>query len=240
MADYREDGRTASDSESQNNSRSRSRGVSDKLPSPRKSRPPPRRSAEPHSRPTHYEFMGLVNGHNGRLDRLEQELAQQREVERKLQDELRWRREAEEKIKKLEEGLKQKWVRQEYQYSDLHPGDPFSEEIMKAEVPKNFKNPDMQLQKSDVPGRSLRRNEVQSLPNNLNQCGTNLVRFPAPEVRHELRRAGQEVSHPVLNSKGKGKARSEPTRSQAKGRRIIESVHGKIQQSLFRNPTTTN
>ncbi|MED6204039.1 hypothetical protein PIB30_005439 [Stylosanthes scabra] len=182
--------------------------------------------------------MGLVNRHNRRLDRLEQELAQQREVERKLHDELRWRREAEEKIKKLEEGLKQKWVRQEYQYFDLHPGDPFSEEIMKAEVPKNFKNP--QLQKSNVPGRSLRRNEVQSLPNNLNQGGTNLVRFPAPEAHHELRRAVQEVSHPVLNSEGKGKTRSQPTRSQAKGRRIIESVHGKIQQSLFENPTTTN
>ncbi|MED6217678.1 hypothetical protein PIB30_019987 [Stylosanthes scabra] len=115
--------------------RSRAHEALGKQPSPRKSRPPPRRSPKPHSKPTHYEFMGLVNGHNGRLNRLEQELAQQREVERKLQDELRWRREAKEKIKKLEEGLKQKWVRQEYQYSDLHPGDPFSEEIMKAEVP---------------------------------------------------------------------------------------------------------
>ncbi|MED6157205.1 hypothetical protein PIB30_021198 [Stylosanthes scabra] len=76
MANHQEDGHTASDSESQNNSRSRGRGVSDKQPSPRKSRPPPRRSAEPHSKPTHYEFMGLVNGHNERLDRLEQELAQ--------------------------------------------------------------------------------------------------------------------------------------------------------------------
>ncbi|MED6135236.1 hypothetical protein PIB30_044451 [Stylosanthes scabra] len=74
--------------------------------------------------------MGLVNGHNGRLDRLEQELAQQREVERKLQDELRWRREAEEKIKKLEEGLKQKWVRRI----------EAEMEIMKAEVPKNFRS----------------------------------------------------------------------------------------------------
>ncbi|MED6156834.1 hypothetical protein PIB30_017996 [Stylosanthes scabra] len=109
MADHQEDGHIASDSESQNNSRSRGHGASGKQPSPRKSHPPPRRSAEPHSKLTHYEFMGLVNRHNGRLDRLEQELAQQREVERKLQDELRWRREAEEKIKKLEEGLKQKW-----------------------------------------------------------------------------------------------------------------------------------
>ncbi|MED6206301.1 hypothetical protein PIB30_025362 [Stylosanthes scabra] len=86
--------------------RSRAHGASGKQPSPRKSRPPPRRSAEPHSKPAHYEFMGLANGHNGHLDRLEQELAQQREVERKLQDELCWRREAEEKIRKLEEGLK--------------------------------------------------------------------------------------------------------------------------------------
>ncbi|MED6106766.1 hypothetical protein PIB30_007426 [Stylosanthes scabra] len=136
---------TFTTTESQNNSRSRVPGASGKQPSPRKSRPPPRRSAEPHSKPTHYEFMGLVNGHNGRLARLEQELAQQREVERKLQDELHWRREAEEKIKKLEEGLKQKWVQREHQYSDLHPGDLFFEEIMKVEVPKNFKNPDMAL-----------------------------------------------------------------------------------------------
>ncbi|MED6147685.1 hypothetical protein PIB30_046070 [Stylosanthes scabra] len=79
---------------------SRGYGASGKQPSPRKSRPPSRRNAEP------------PDGHNGRLDRLEQELAQQRE---------------------------------EYQYFDLHSGDPFSEEIMKAKVPKNFKNPDMVL-----------------------------------------------------------------------------------------------
>ncbi|MED6143835.1 hypothetical protein PIB30_009646 [Stylosanthes scabra] len=85
------DGQTTSDSASYNQPRDiNGCGGPWRQPSPRRARPQQHNSPlwEAYSRPTHYEIIDLMNGHNGRLDQLELELAQQREVERKLQDEL--------------------------------------------------------------------------------------------------------------------------------------------------------
>ncbi|MED6227538.1 hypothetical protein PIB30_114529, partial [Stylosanthes scabra] len=90
--------------------------------------------------------MGIVTGQLGHLDRLENDLARQREIEEQLHREQAWRKETEEKLKRLEAELKRKEVvKRTSAHADLDftTEDLFSEEIMQAEVPENFKNPDM-------------------------------------------------------------------------------------------------
>ncbi|MED6182799.1 hypothetical protein PIB30_032020 [Stylosanthes scabra] len=125
----REDGHTASDSESNNGRGSGARqAASVRRPSPRRaaarevfprrtvSRIPspwwiasevhiPVHNREPRSA---YDMMGIVTGQLGRLDRLESNYARQMEVEEQLRQEKAWRKETEEKLKKMETEMKKR------------------------------------------------------------------------------------------------------------------------------------
>ncbi|XP_025640644.1 uncharacterized protein [Arachis hypogaea] len=78
-----------------------------------------------------------------RLKQLEQEAERQREAERDLRREIRWCKELEEKLQKLEADLKAKTTQSDHDTSPHKEQDPFTREIMKAKVPKDFKAPDM-------------------------------------------------------------------------------------------------
>ncbi|XP_016207140.1 uncharacterized protein LOC107647586 [Arachis ipaensis] len=91
------------------------------------------------------DFMGLFHGHQGRLEQLEQELERQREAERNLRNEIERRKELEEKLLRVEFALKNRSSRSDREDSPLGGEDPFSEDIMKAKVPRNFKSPNMDL-----------------------------------------------------------------------------------------------
>ncbi|XP_057756320.1 uncharacterized protein LOC130975565 [Arachis stenosperma] len=89
--------------------------------------------------------MGLVHGHQGRLEQLEHELERQREAEQNLREEIERRKELEEKLLKLESSLRSRNSRGNREESPLGGEDLFNEDIMRAKVPRNFKNPDMNL-----------------------------------------------------------------------------------------------
>ncbi|XP_057723638.1 uncharacterized protein LOC130939561 [Arachis stenosperma] len=89
--------------------------------------------------------MGLVHGHQGHLEQLEQELERQREAERNLREEIEQRKELEEKLLKLESSLRSQNSRGDREESPLGGEDTFSEDIMRTKVPRNFKSPDMNL-----------------------------------------------------------------------------------------------
>ncbi|XP_016192818.1 uncharacterized protein LOC107633732 [Arachis ipaensis] len=93
---------------------------------------------------------GVTNQHKegtsgGCLEQLEQELERQREDERNLRNVIERRKELEEKLRRLESSLKGQNSRSDRENSPLGGEDPFSEDIMRAKVPKNFKSPDMDL-----------------------------------------------------------------------------------------------
>ncbi|MED6206898.1 hypothetical protein PIB30_030899 [Stylosanthes scabra] len=95
-----------------------------------------------------YDIMGIVTGQLDRLDRHESNYARQREIEQELQQEQAWTKETEEKLRKMEAEMKRKEANESTpHYSDLlfTTGDPFFKEIIQAEVPKNFKCPEMTL-----------------------------------------------------------------------------------------------
>ena len=93
--------------------------------------------------PSHVtELMGLVHS---RLEQLEQEQERQKETEKSLKEEMERRKELERKLLKLESSLKGRNSRDEQEELPLGGEDPFSEDIMRAKVPKNFKSPDMDL-----------------------------------------------------------------------------------------------
>ncbi|MED6117681.1 hypothetical protein PIB30_112031, partial [Stylosanthes scabra] len=118
----REDGRTASDSASNNRRNNRNRATSSRRRSPRRQISPipsPRRAvtqipstrrvaSQIHVPVRHrehrsaYDIMGIVTGQLGRLDRLESNYARQREVEQELRQEQAWRKETEEKLRRME------------------------------------------------------------------------------------------------------------------------------------------
>ncbi|KAL4391252.1 hypothetical protein AHAS_Ahas03G0226500 [Arachis hypogaea] len=77
------------------------------------------------------------------LKQLEQEVEHQREAERDLRRETRRCRELEDKLLKLEADLKTKSIRSSREDSSHKDQDPFTIEIMKTKVPKDFKAPDM-------------------------------------------------------------------------------------------------
>ncbi|MED6141602.1 hypothetical protein PIB30_105081, partial [Stylosanthes scabra] len=165
----RVDGCTASDLESKNmrrngrnhvpSSRRRSpRRLVSPILSPRRAAtqiPSPRRIASRIHIPVRhrdhrsaFDIMGIVAGQLGRLDRLENNYARQREVEQELRQEQAWRKETEEKLRRMEAEMRRKEVNTSTPHrSDLlfTTGNPFSEEFMQAEVPKNFKCPEMAL-----------------------------------------------------------------------------------------------
>ncbi|MED6148537.1 hypothetical protein PIB30_054051 [Stylosanthes scabra] len=165
----RVDGRTASNSELNNgrqngrnhasSSRCRSfRRETTQIPSPQRAvsqtRSPRRIASQIHilarnrDHRSAYDIMGIVTGQLGCLDRLKSNYARQREVEQELRQEQAWRKETEEKLRKMEAKLKRKAANKATLYhSDLlfTTGDPFSEEIMQAEVPKNFNCLEMAL-----------------------------------------------------------------------------------------------
>ncbi|KAL4276738.1 hypothetical protein AHAS_Ahas20G0237200 [Arachis hypogaea] len=69
----------------------------------------------------------------------------QREVGKDLQREVRRRRELEDKLIKLETDLKAKATRSTPEDNSRKDQDPFTREIMKTKIPKDFKLPDMTL-----------------------------------------------------------------------------------------------
>ncbi|XLS98681.1 hypothetical protein HN51_041416, partial [Arachis hypogaea] len=68
---------------------------------------------------------------------------QQREIGKDLQREVRRRRELEEKLQQLEADLKTKAPRTTPEEKSRKEQDPFTREIMKTKIPKDFKLPDM-------------------------------------------------------------------------------------------------
>ncbi|XP_015957295.1 uncharacterized protein LOC107481530 [Arachis duranensis] len=139
------DGHTASDSEQENSDTGNNdadltlnQGTSDQhkegtsgLKNPKANSSEGRESGKegpPHAT----ELMGLVHGHQGRLEQLEQELERQREAERNLREEIERRKELEEKLTKLESSLKARDSRGNREESPLGGEDPFSEDIMRA------------------------------------------------------------------------------------------------------------
>nr|XP_025670455.1 uncharacterized protein LOC112770286 [Arachis hypogaea] len=101
----------------------------------------PKGEEQPHSA----DLIGLLHGHQGRLEQLEQELEQQCEVERSLRKQIKRRRELEEKLSKLESNLQSKDSRTAQEDTPLGGEDPFTEDILRAKVPRNFKSPGMNL-----------------------------------------------------------------------------------------------
>ncbi|XP_015969929.1 uncharacterized protein LOC107493346 [Arachis duranensis] len=86
----------------------------------------------------------LANDNNsGSPQTARKEAERQREAEQDLRRETRRRRELEDKLLKLEADLKTKTTRSNREDSLHKLQDPFTKEIMKAKVPKDFKAPDM-------------------------------------------------------------------------------------------------
>ncbi|KAL4329380.1 hypothetical protein AHAS_Ahas13G0294300 [Arachis hypogaea] len=89
------------------------------------------------------EILDAIREQQERLKQLEQEVERQREVERDLRKETKQHRELEEKLQKLEADVKAKTTRSDRDTSPHREQDPFTREIMKAKVLKDFKAPDM-------------------------------------------------------------------------------------------------
>nr|XP_025703172.1 uncharacterized protein LOC112803938 [Arachis hypogaea] len=89
--------------------------------------------------------MGLLHSHQSRLEQPEQELERQHEVERSLRRDIERRRELEEKLSRLKSNLRNKNFHRDREDTPLRVEDPFIEDIMRANVPINFKSPDMDL-----------------------------------------------------------------------------------------------
>ncbi|KAL4344136.1 hypothetical protein AHAS_Ahas11G0148200 [Arachis hypogaea] len=87
--------------------------------------------------PQNTEILEAICKQQNRLKQLEQE------AERNIQRETRRRRELEEKLLKLEADLKAKTIQPSHDDDSHKDKDPFTKEIMKAKVPKDFKAPDM-------------------------------------------------------------------------------------------------
>ena len=88
---------------------------------------------------------GAMEALQNRLKQLEKETQQQREIGKDLQREVRRRRELEEKLQQLEADLKSKTPRTTPEENSRKEQDPFTREIMKTKIPKDFKLPDMIL-----------------------------------------------------------------------------------------------
>ncbi|XP_016185898.1 uncharacterized protein LOC107627579 [Arachis ipaensis] len=73
------------------------------------------------------------------------ELERQREAKKNLREEIERRKELEEKLLKLESSLKSQNSRNYREDSPLGGEDPFSEDIMREKIPRNFKSPNMDL-----------------------------------------------------------------------------------------------
>ncbi|KAL4321753.1 hypothetical protein AHAS_Ahas14G0142000 [Arachis hypogaea] len=86
---------------------------------------------------------GVIEALQDRLKQLEKESQHQREIGKDLQREVRRRRELKDKLLKLEADLKAKTTRSGHEDSPHKDQDPFTKEIMKAKVPKDFKAPNM-------------------------------------------------------------------------------------------------
>jgi len=89
--------------------------------------------------------LGVIEALQHRLKQLEKETQHQREVGKDLQREIRRRRELEDKLLKLEANLKAKATRSTPENNSRKDQDPFTREIMKTKIPKDFKLPDMTL-----------------------------------------------------------------------------------------------
>ena len=88
---------------------------------------------------------GVIEALQNRLEQLEKEAQHRREKEEDLRREIRRRRELEDKLIKLEADLKTKATRPSTEDSSQKDQDPFTREIMKTKIPKDFKLPDMTL-----------------------------------------------------------------------------------------------
>ncbi|XP_057755997.1 uncharacterized protein LOC130975189 [Arachis stenosperma] len=79
------------------------------------------------------------------LKQLEEDALRQREAEKDLQREIRRGRESENKLSKVEADVKTKASHPTPEDSTRKEQDPFTREIMKTRIPKDFKLPDMTL-----------------------------------------------------------------------------------------------
>ncbi|XP_020976482.1 uncharacterized protein LOC107629679 isoform X1 [Arachis ipaensis] len=95
--------------------------------------------------PQTVKIFGLVHGQQERLEQLEHEAERQRKAERELQREVRQRRELEEKLLKLEADLRNRGNRTDREECPIDGEDSFIKDIMRAEVPRNFKTLDIDL-----------------------------------------------------------------------------------------------
>ncbi|XP_015939964.1 uncharacterized protein LOC107465502 [Arachis duranensis] len=93
--------------------------------------------------PQNTEILDAIRNQQDRLKQLVQEAKHQQEAEKDLQRETRQRRELEDKPLKLEADLKTKTILSSREDSPHKDQDPFTKEIMKAKVPKDFKAPNM-------------------------------------------------------------------------------------------------
>ncbi|KAL4275376.1 hypothetical protein AHAS_Ahas20G0101000 [Arachis hypogaea] len=87
--------------------------------------------------PPNTEILEAIREQQNHLKQLEQE------AERNLRRETRRRRELEDKLLKLEADLKAKTIQHSHDDDSHKDKVPFTKEIMKAKVPKDFKAPDM-------------------------------------------------------------------------------------------------
>ncbi|XP_015962240.1 uncharacterized protein LOC107486194 [Arachis duranensis] len=87
--------------------------------------------------------MEALQAQQDRLKQLEKEVVHQREAKKDLRRETRRRRELDDKLLKLEANLKAKTIQSNHNDNSHKDQDPFTKEIMKAKVPKDFKAPDM-------------------------------------------------------------------------------------------------
>ena len=91
-----------------------------------------------------------------RLEQLEKEAQHQREKEEDLRRKIRRRRELEDKLIKLEADVKTKASRSTPEDNARKEQDPFTKEIMKTKIPKDFKLLDMTLYEGTTdPGHHL-------------------------------------------------------------------------------------
>ncbi|KAL4313724.1 hypothetical protein AHAS_Ahas15G0013700 [Arachis hypogaea] len=88
---------------------------------------------------------GVIEALQDRLKQLEKEAQHQRKKEEDLHREIRRRRELEDKLLKLEGDLKTKTTQTTPEDSSRKDQDPFTREIMKTKIPKDFKLPEMTL-----------------------------------------------------------------------------------------------
>ncbi|KAL4321418.1 hypothetical protein AHAS_Ahas14G0108500 [Arachis hypogaea] len=95
--------------------------------------------------PPNTEILDTLHEQQDCLKQLEREAECQWEAERDLRRETRRCQELEGKLQKLEADLKSRTTRTNRETSPFREQDPFSEEIMKVKVPKDFKPPDMDL-----------------------------------------------------------------------------------------------